>query len=218
MEVLRFTEGLEQKIQADGEAKVQQIVSDGERECQRILRDFEARFASFESEKRAETESKIAALRRDVQSELALKQDRLQFSFKSSSVLSGINEYLGALPQDRLLQLLERKLNDYKQVMAGRQLVAKIVDMDTSLVEPLLLKVFGKNVLQSCLPTDPFPLGEAFLGYDDAETSNLYRGVVLETTDGSIRCRATLGEVVAPLLENHREEMMRTLFGEGISV
>ena len=218
MEVLRFTEGLEQKIQADGEAKVQQIVSDGERECQRILRDFEARFASFESEKRAETESKIDALRRDVQSELALKQDRLQFSFKSSSVLSGINEYLGALPQDRLLQLLERKLNDYKQVLAGRQLVAKIVDMDTSLVEPLLLKVFGKNVLQSCLPTDPFPLGEAFLGYDDAETSNLYRGVVLETTDGSIRCRATLGEVVAPLLENHREEMMRTLFGEGISV
>lgn len=218
MEVLRFTEGLEQKIQADGEAKVQQIVSDGERECQRILRDFEARFASFESEKRAETESKIAALRRDVQSELALKQDRLQFSFKSSAVLSGINEYLGALPQDRLLQLLERKLNDYKQVMAGRQLVAKIVDMDTSLVEPLLLKVFGKNILQSCLPTDPFPLGESFLGYDDAETSNLYRGVVLETTDGSIRCRATLGEVVAPLLENHREEMMRTLFGEGISV
>lgn len=218
MEVLRFTEGLEQKIQADGEAKVQQIVSDGERECQRILRDFEARFASFESEKRAETESKIAALRRDVQSELALKQDRLQFSFKSSAVLSGINEYLGALPQDRLLQLLERKLNDYKQVLAGRQLVAKIVDMDTSLVEPLLLKVFGKNVLQSCLPTDPFPLGEAFLGYDDAETSNLYRGVVLETIDGSIRCRATLGEVVAPLLENHREEMMRTLFGEGISV
>ena len=157
-------------------------------------------------------------MRRDVQSELALKQDRLEFSFKSSAVLSGINEYLGSLPQDRLLQLLERKLNDYKQVMAGRQLVAKIVDMDTSLVEPLLLEVFGKDVLQSCLPTDSLPLGEAFLGYDDAETSNLYRGVVLETTDGSIRCRATLGEVVAPLLENHREEMMRTLFGEGISV
>ena len=74
MEVLRFTEGLEQKIQADGKAKAQQIVSDGERECQRILRDFESRFASFESEKRAETESKIAALRRDVQSELALTQ------------------------------------------------------------------------------------------------------------------------------------------------
>lgn len=218
MEVLRFTEGLEQKIQADGEAKAQQIISDGERECQRILRDFEARFTSFESEKRAETESKIAALRRDVQSELALKQDRLEFSFKSSAVLSGINEYLGALTQDRLFQLLERKLNDYKPVMAGRQLVAKIVDMDTSLVEPLLLKVFGKEVLQSCLPTEPLPLGEAFLGYDDAETSNLYRGVVLETTDGSIRCRATLGELIAPLLENHREEMMRTLFGEGISV
>lgn len=218
MEVLRFTEGLEQKIQADGEAKAQQIISDGERECQRILRDFEARFTSFESEKRAETESKIAALRRDVQSELALKQDRLEFSFKSSAVLSGINEYLGALTQDRLFQLLERKLNDYKPVMAGRQLVAKIVDMDTSLVEPLLLKVFGKEVIQSCLPTEPLPLGEAFLGYDDAETSNLYRGVVLETTDGSIRCRATLGELIAPLLENHREEMMRTLFGEGISV
>lgn len=218
MEVLRFTEGLEQKIQADGEARAQQIVSDGERECQRILRDFEARFASFESEKRAEAESKIAALRRDVQSELALKQERLQFSFKSSAVLSGINEYLGALPQDRLLQLLERKLKDYKQVFAGRQLVAKIVDMDIPVVESLLKKVLGKDILQSCLPAEPLPLGEAFLGYDDAETSNLYRGVVLETTDGSIRCRATLGELVAPLLENHREEMMRALFGEGVSV
>lgn len=218
MEVLRFTEGLEQKIQADGKAKAQQIVSDGEKECQRILQDFEARFASFESEKRAETESKIAALRRDVQSELALKQDRLQFSFKSSAVLSAINEYLGALPQDRLLQLLERMLDSYKQVLVGRQLVAKIVDMDISVVGPLLIKVFGKDVLQSCLPTEPLPLGEAFLGYDGAETSNLYRGVVLETTDGSIRCRATLGELITPLLENHREEMMRTLFGEGISV
>ena len=145
MEVLRFTEGLEQKIQADGKAKAQQIVSDGEKECQRILQDFEARFASFESEKRAETESKIAALRRDVQSELALKQDRLQFSFKSSAVLSAINEYLGALPQDRLLQLLERMLDSYKQVLVGRQLVAKIVDMDISVVEPLLIKVLNSS-------------------------------------------------------------------------
>ena len=38
MEVLRFTEGLEQKIQADGKAKAQQIVSDGERNASGFCR------------------------------------------------------------------------------------------------------------------------------------------------------------------------------------
>ena len=57
MEVIRFTKGLEQKIQADGDAKAQKIIADGEKECQRIIKDFETRFATFESERRAENGS-----------------------------------------------------------------------------------------------------------------------------------------------------------------
>ena len=32
-------EKLEQKIQADGDAKAQKIIADGEKECQRIIKD-----------------------------------------------------------------------------------------------------------------------------------------------------------------------------------
>lgn len=218
MEVIRFTKGLEQKIQANGEAKAQKIIADGEKECQRIIKDLDVRFNSFESEKRAETESKIAALQRDAQLELSLKQERLQLSFKTSLVLSQINEYLGALSKDKVLLLLEGLLTKYKEILSGRQLVAKVVALDVSLVKPLLIKIFGKDSLLSCETTHPLPLGEAFVGYEDAETTNLHTGVILETSDGSIRCRGTLGELITPLLENNMDEMIKTLFDEGFSV
>lgn len=218
MEVIRFTKGLEQKIRADGDAKAKKIIADGEKECQRIMKDFEARFASFESERRAETESKIAALQRDAQSELILKQERLQLSFKASWVLSQINEYLGALSTDRVLLLLEGLFTKYKEILSGRQLVAKVVALDVALVEPLLVKVFGRDSLLSCKTSEPFPLSDAFVGYEDAETSNLHAGVILETSDGSIRCNGTMGELITPLLENNMEEMITSLFGEGFSV
>ena len=218
MEVIRFTKGLEQKIQADGDAKAQKIIADGEKECQRIIKDFETRFATFESERRAETESKIAALQRDAQSELALKQERLKLSFKTSWVLSQINEYLGDLPKDKVLLLLEGLLAKYKEILSGRQLAARVVALDVALVQPLLIKVFGKDSLLSCEASEPFPLSDSFVGYEDAETTNLHVGVILETSDGSIRCNGTMGELIVPLLENNMEEMMTSLFDEGFSV
>ena len=218
MEVIRFTKGLEQRIQAESDVKTQQIISDGQQEVQRIKKDFETRFANFEKERRAEAESKIAAIQRDFHSELVLKRDRMQFSFKSSAVLSANNEYLGAMSQPRLYQLLKGQLAVYKPAVEGHKLVAKVVDLDVSSVEKVLVEVFGKDAIQSCQRVDVSPVFDSFLGFGDADISNLHRGVILETADGSIRCRATLSELIAPLLENRMEEMMNTLFGEGSAV
>lgn len=214
MEVLRATEILEKEINENAKKKAACILAEAESECKKIAESIDGRIKTMEKEEESSFQKKSDALKMKVEAAISLDQGRFLAEYIDKAVMSAINDYLGALDEKRQLQLVQRQLEKYKPVLQGKKIAAGVIGFDDKSVQPVLASVFGQDAVASCKPLD----SKAALDADIWSLSGLEvrKGVLVETEDGSMRCRSTFNEVVRELIEFHGSEMVSTLFSGGL--
>lgn len=207
MEELRSTEILDKEIHEDARKKAEKILSDADSECKKILEAVSNRIESVRKEKEAVYAEKLASDKKNSEASVPLEQERFLVSFESDAVMVAINNYLQKLEESKQLTLIKNLLNRYKDVLGAGRIKAQVFGFDLVAVESLLKDVFGSPKILECTQ-----ISYALSGAEDPVGLELHKGIILETQDDGIRCRATLGEVVAELIDAHSFELAQTLF------
>ena len=214
MEVLRATEILEREINENAKKKAACILAEAESECKKIEENIDGRIKAMEKDEESSFQKKSDALKLRVEAAISLEQGRFLAEYIDRSVMSAINDYLNSLDEKRQLQLVQRQLEKYKAVLQGKKIVAGVMGFDSKVVQPVLASVFGNDLLGSCQPMD----SKALRDNDNWSLPGLevLEGVIVETEDGSTRCRSTFNEVARELIEFHGSDLVSTLFCGGL--
>lgn len=207
MEELRSTEILDKEIQEDARKKAERILANADAECKKILNDVSAKISAVKKEKETYYEEKLFQVKKDSEASVPLEKERFLVSFEGKVVIEAINRYLKQLDIQKQLKLIEKLLNRYKNIFADKKIQSLIFGFEQSDVEPLLKSVFGKSNVVSCSVV-------AFneLDLDEPEGLDVHKGVILESEDRAVRCRATFAEIVSEILDNNSLELTQTLF------
>lgn len=207
MEELRSTEILDKEIHEDARKKAERILANAEAESKKILDNVSVRIAQARKEKEAAYAERLAHARKDSEAAVPLEKERFLVSFEGGVVIAAINDYLRNLDEERQLQILERLLRRYGGVFAGGTVNAVAFGMEARAAEKLVKKVFASANVGSCKAAS-----FEELDLDEPAGLSVHKGIILDSEDGLVRCRATFGEVVAELLDDHSLELARTLF------
>lgn len=213
MEELRSTEILDKEIHEDARKKAERILANADSECAKVLAGVDGRISAIRKEKEAYYKEKLAALKKDSDAAVPLEQERFLVSFEGHSVMSAINRYLQNIGSEKQQQLIEKLVKGYKKVFENKKLTARLINFDFNAGKEMLENIFGKENVFSCSELD---FSKSNL--EEPEGLEIHKGILLEAEDGSVRCRATLGEVIAELLDTHSEELAVTLFHGGLPV
>ena len=195
MEELRSTEILDKEIHEDARKKAERILANADAECKKIMEGVASRIAAARKEKEAAYAAKLAGIQKDSEAAIPLEQERFLVSFEGSSVIAAVNRYLESL----------------SCVLDGKSLTAVAIGFTPAEVMPILSRKFGSDAVTDCrqVPFESLDLSEP-------EGLTVHKGIVLETQDGAVRCRATFGELVAEILDDHSYELAETLFCGGL--
>lgn len=211
MEELRSTEILDKEIHEDARKKAERILANADAECKKIMEGVASRIAAARKEKEAAYAAKLAGIQKDSEAAIPLEQERFLVSFEGSSVIAAVNRYLESLSLDKQFKLIEKLLVRYQCVLDGKSLTAVAIGFTPAEVMPILSRKFGSDAVTDCRQVP-------FESLDLSEPAGLtvHKGIVLETQDGAVRCRATFGELVAEILDDHSYELAETLFCGGL--
>lgn len=207
MEELRSTEILDKEIQEDARKKAQKILANADAECKKILDNVTERIEIIRKEKEAAYEEQLQAIKKDSEAAIPLEKERFLVSFEGKAVIQAINDYLRRLNSKQVLQLIENLLIQYKQIVADKKIKAIAFGLEQQEASSVLKNAFGQNNIDSC-KTVAF----AEAGLEEPEGLTFHKGIILETLDASIRIRATIGEIVARILDENSMELAQTLF------
>ncbi|HTO22794.1 MAG TPA: hypothetical protein VMQ10_09910 [Spirochaetia bacterium] len=206
METVKTSEALEKQILEDARAKARRIREGGEKERTAILAEAERKDAEEAARLDAAGQARLAALRADLEASLPLDLKRLRLEFFQKEVEAGLAGLFASLqPRD-----LERVLGGLVARGAFAFTNQHVVVECSGVSEEVARRIVGASVagaqVERCTA----------LGAAAAEEAGT--GLFLETADGSRRLRATLKELTALLLEDHRERLLQELFGKDVHV
>lgn len=207
MEELRSTEILDKEIHEDARKKAERILANANSECEKIRDNVAVRIATVRKEKEAFYAERLAVKTKDSEAAVPLEKERFLVSFEGNAMMNAINSYLQGLSEEQQLRLVENLLVRYGNAVSGKRISACVFGLDIGAVEKLLRKIFGSQNVLSCVSV-------AFedTGLEEPAGLSVHKGIILDSEDGLVRCRATFGEVVAELLDDHSLELAQTLF------
>lgn len=198
MEELRSTEILDKEIQLDARRKAERLLKKADDDCVHIAAEVESRIEKTRAEKRALYAKKIENYNKDADAAIPLEKQRERVLFIDTSVHSALDAYLGALDSEKRFQLLKTLVAQYKDVLSGADVTVSCNGMAVAEAKKLVESVLGKNSVTSCEVSDKA------VGCE---------GLILETADKSIRCRATMNEIRDSMCRNYRFELQDALLG-----
>lgn len=207
MEELRSTEILDREIQEDARKKAERILSSAHDEVQKILSTVNDKIESAGKEKELFYESKIARFKRDCEASVPLERKRFLVSFQSKAVREAINNYLNDLSLDKKAAMLEKLLEKYRSALMDKKLFVKVFAFDADKASSIIKKIFGNTSLQSIQTADVSEI------CGPSDYLNEMKGFIIETSEGSVRCRVMLSEIVEELIDMYSFELTKTLFG-----
>lgn len=214
MEVLRATEILENEINENVKKEAACILAEAESECRKIAENVDNRIATMEQEQNLSLQKQLATIKMGMEAAVSLSKVRFLVEYTDKTVLSAINNYLNALDETKQLELVSRQLEKYRHVLEGKRLIVSIIGFEEKSVQSVLASTLGKNAIVSCQLVDPDLSVDADLW--SLPGLEVRKGVIVEAEDGSVRCRATIAEIVRELLADHGDELVRTLFCGGL--
>jgi len=207
MEELRSTEILDKEIIADAYKKAERIAAKAAEECKKISSAVEGHVQEEISRTEDNLNLKLKNYERDLNASVPLEKSRFYVSFVQDSVIKNINEYLAAVSEDKIIELLA---NRCKKVDFGElKLKAYIYGIDFSKTEKALKGVLGSS-LESAEKTE----FNKVLFEESVLSEN--KGIILISSNGEIKCRFSLCQIVDELLNKNRAELAESLFGKEI--
>jgi V/A-type H+/Na+-transporting ATPase subunit E len=202
MEELRSTEILDREILEDARRKAERILASGEAECLQIINDVSSRLDRVRADKEAEYSKKNDAYRRDAESAIPLEKARHLVSFVDISVQESLDSWFKEIGPEKRLSLYAKQLERLKSVLNDARLNVWFIGYSETEIRLLVTNIFGKDSISSM----------AVLDVKNAAQAGCTDGLYIETTDSSIRCRASLEEVRERLLSEKRQELADVLF------
>lgn len=198
MEELRSTEILDREIQEDARKKAARMISDAEKEAEKIRNAVAERIRNAQEERKSVYAAKEAAFKSDAEAALPLKKERFLAAYEDSAVTNAINEYIAGLDSAKKLGLIKDLLAKYAPAYKNKKINAVVSGFDINKIKEALEAEAGKGNVLSCK--------EAPKGQD-------FEGCIIETEDRSVKCRATISELVDRIVDTDRYELASALFG-----
>ncbi|MBO4533836.1 MAG: hypothetical protein J5726_09120 [Treponema sp.] len=204
MQELRSTEILDNEIRSEARRKAEAVLKRADEECEQILSGVDNRIEAAKIEKHEFYQKKLAAFEKDIAASAPLEKQRLSVSFVHSELVKALNKYLSALSEEERLGLVLKYCEP--SVFAGREFNAYVYGFDIQKAQNELKDVLGIKPL-SCTKTE---FGRTIIEDDLGLEKN--EGIILETPDKSMRCRLTLSQVFAGIMDKYRKQLSDALF------
>jgi len=204
METVRTSEVLESQILEDARAKAKRLRDSAEKECTAIRAEAERRDAEEAHRLDSARAARVAALRADHEAALPLDFMRSRLEFFQKAVSGALEELFASFGEEELDRVLGRQVARASFAFITQRLVLRCAGISEQQARRIVTaSVPGAEIRE----VHPLPAEEA------AEAG---KGLFVETADGSRRFRATLRELTALLLEEHREEIVTALLGKDV--
>lgn len=198
MEELRSTEILDREIQEDARKKAARMIADAEQQAADIRGAVKERIQKAREERQSVYAAKEAAFKADAQAAVPLKKERFLAEYEDTAVTDAINEYIAGLKPAKKLELVKKLLAKYAPAFKNKKINAVVNGFDIKTIKDALEAEAGKGNVLSCTQA---PKGQDF------------EGCIIETEDRSVKCRATISELVNRIVDTDRYELASTLFG-----
>ena len=210
MKELRSTEILDREIEEDARKKAERILKNADEEAQKIAAAVEGRVKEPLEARRAGLEADYSRFVRDQEAILPLDHIRYLASFEDSAITKALDAYLRSLPPEKKEAILAEQLVAYRSLLEGQQVTAECFGFDEKAAVELVEKNSGARV-STCTVLE----GENVSAHlpPSREGITARAGIVVETLDKGMRCRATLDEKVESIMETCNYELAETLFG-----
>ena len=207
MEEFRSTEILDKEIQEDARRKAEKLLKRADEDCQKIMDELAARIEAVSKEKQAFYAARAEAIKKDLGAALPLEKERFLVSFIDSSILKGIYQFIEGLSSEKKIALLENLLKRYESKLADKKLTVKFHGFEQDELKKMFQKHFNKLNIETFIP----------LNDDAAKELHDEYGMIIESTDKSVRCRVTIDELIEEIVDTYRYEIAEALFGGRIN-
>jgi vacuolar-type H+-ATPase subunit E/Vma4 len=204
METVRTSDVLESQILEDARAKGKRIREAADKECAGVSAEWERRDAEEARRLDAVREVRIAALRGDLEASLPLDFMRSRLDFFQASVSGALEKLFLSLDARELARVIGRQVSRASSAFINQRLVVSCAGLSEAEARAIIAGSIPGAVVHEVKT----------LGAESALEAG--KGLIVETADGSRRFRATLQELSALLLEEHREEVLQALFGKDV--
>lgn len=204
METVRTSEVLESQILEDARAKATRIREAADKECEAVRAEWERRDAEEARRLDAARAARIAAMRKDLEASLPLDFMRSRLGFFQKSVSGALEKLFMSLDARELGRVIGAQVARASFAFTSQRLIvwcAGIPDQEA-------LRIVTSSI--------PGAVVQEVKQLPSELAAEAGKGLVVETSDGSRRFRATLQELSALLLEEHREELVGALFGKDV--
>lgn len=204
MEILKTSDAMESQILEDARNKARRLLEAADKECSAVRVEWQRTLR--EETHRLETlrDGRLSALRQELASSLPLEYLRARLVYIQEAVTGALRdlfEGLSSLDLDRIVgQMLARAADAF----TGARVTVSFTGMSADA---------ARRIVQESIPG---AIVEDVKMLPEEEAAMAGKGIVLETVDGSRRYRGTLNELTGLLLEEHREELMTSLFGKDV--
>ena len=202
MEILRSSEALESQILDDARGKAKRILQEADREAAAVSEEWRRKAESEGKRLDAERDARIAAIRQELEASLPLDFMRARLTYMQDAVSRGLADYFSRLSSADLARTVGTLLRAVPRSFADATLV-----VTTTGIPP----AEARRAVEEGIPGAK--VAEVKSGADGALEN---RGLIVETSDGRMRFRGTVGELTALLLEEHREEIAAALLGKDV--
>ena len=153
---------------------------------------------------------RLAVYAKNINASLPLEKQRYSITFIRDSVLNQINEYLRNLGEEKKFAVISNMLEKTKYALAGKKVIAKVVNLDSKKAEQLLKKE-NTFELVKCESSD-----SRIIEDEKLEGLEVREGIVLCAEDNSVTVRLTFDEKVKQILDEKNLELSTALFGRRI--
>jgi V/A-type H+-transporting ATPase subunit E len=210
MKELRSTEKLDKEIESDARRRAERILKNADEEAEKIIAGVADRVKETLEERRSDLEAAYLLFVRDQEAVLPLDQIRYLAAFEDRAVIKALDSYLHDLSPEKKETILAEQLAAYRPLLEGQQVTAECFGVNDKNAAKLVEKNSGAKV-SACTVIDDKTLAVHLPPAHEGIT--LRCGVVVETVDKTVRCRATLDEKVDSIMETYNYELAETLFG-----
>lgn len=202
MEVLRSSEALESQILDDARGKANRILQEADRESAAIREEWRRKAESESKRLDAERDARTGAVRQELEASLPLDFMRARLTYMQDAVSRALAEYFSGLSSAELARTVGSLLRAVPRAFASASLVVTTTEIPPA---------EAKRAVEESIPGVKIAAVK-----EGANGGPEDRGLIIETSDGRMKFRGTVGELTALLLEEHREELAAALLGKDV--
>jgi vacuolar-type H+-ATPase subunit E/Vma4 len=204
MEIVRTSEALELQILDDARAKAVRILDAADKECAAARAEWNKKDEEEVRRLQAVRAARVAAMQQDLDASLPLDFLRSRLRFFQDSVANALKIVFASLDASELGRLIGGQVARAAFAFINQHVVVSRSGISEQEARRIVAASIPGAVIDEVTT----------MSAETAEETG--KGLVVATSDGSRRFRATMQEISALLLEEHREELLKALFGKEV--